>query len=98
MSHAIGLGRMIVKEENKMQRVWRSLSKPTVTGVGFYIWEVLEVMGEPLPQLLDQFTKTSDGGYVYVMCVQFFSEEKALEYLNSDDGWDQKILIIGKDV
>lgn len=76
----------------QIQRVWRTLSEIS-NGFGYYVWEVMEVVGDATnyPSYIECEPQES---YVLAWCAHFFTKEKAEEYLNSDDGFNQKIIII----
>lgn len=77
----------------QIQRMWRTLSEIS-NGFGYYVWEVTETVGETVFNNIHLADTLHKGSYILVWCVYFFTRERAEEYLNSDDGFNQKIIII----
>lgn len=67
--------------EIEMQKVWRTLSK--TEGSGFFVWEVLRVVGETDNK--PYFTECLDGSNIYIQCFHYWTLEKAEAALNDKE-------------
>jgi len=67
-----------MSSETEMQHVWRTMS--SVSNVGYVVWDIMELMGEPFRE--SYFIKCSDNSYISIQCFHFWTEEKAVEFLN----------------
>lgn len=81
------------ERDEKLQQVWRTLSAEQVSG-GFRVWEVLEVIGEPVggePFIVG----TADGSYIYVQCSHFWTENAAQRFMADDSfgRWQQVTIV-----
>jgi len=56
---------------DEKQRVWRTTSSSENSG--FFVWEVMEVMGEPTNET--SFIECRDGSFILAWCSHFFSRE-----------------------
>jgi hypothetical protein len=76
--------------ENEMQRVWRTASSD-YSNNGYFVWEILEVIGEVYDNEITKFhlTKCRDGSYILIQCYHYWTLEKAGKALHSAgmDGW-----------
>ncbi len=57
---------------DEKQRVWRTTSSSENSG--FFVWEVMEVMGEPTNKT--SLIECRDGSFVLIWCNHFFSKEQ----------------------
>lgn len=75
----------------RKQRAWRTM---TTTNSGYFIWEVLECIGEP-EHFADTktFIQCRDNSYVMAWCTHTFNEKTAISFLG-ENGYDQQIIII----
>lgn len=82
--------------DSPTQRIWRTMSESPNSG--FFVWEVLEVIGEPIKYLLDKggvYMFTRDIGYVCILCLHFWTRNSAIKYLKSQDEFlGQKVIVI----
>jgi hypothetical protein len=68
----------MTSNEARPQKIWRNLSIPEASGCGYFLWEVMEVVGESDPQ--SYFTECRDGSYVLIVCMHSFTREYFDEY------------------
>lgn len=69
----------------KKQTIWRTMSGTPNDNIGFFVWEVYEVIGmtenENPPA---SYTKCRDGSYILISCNHFFTYEKAFNFINDN--------------
>lgn len=58
------------------QRVWRNISKPSATGIGYFLTEVIEVIGEPIRWPNNVYIPTKDNGYIIITRLYAETEEQ----------------------
>ena len=79
---------MSIIEKNQ---VWRTASDKTIGG--YFVWEVIQVVGEPFPSQLHMYTQCRDGSYVVIQCSHFFTLQKAGEFLHSPDAFQTLTIV-----
>jgi hypothetical protein len=69
--------RVGIQLKSNKQTVWRSISKSG--NQGWVVWDVTEVLGEPIKELLDNdyFTLCADGSYISAQAFHFWTKERA---------------------
>lgn len=75
----------------QIQRVWRCGSE--TLNSGYFMWEVLEVIGKPL-FMSPRYDETPDGSFVYTQCHHTFSTLSYEAMLEDRDMPEQEIVII----
>jgi hypothetical protein len=90
--------RLCICNAESIQKVWRTLSENKNSSGGFFVWDVIEYMGEkPSDVTMNQFTVAADGTYFMASCYHFFTKEKAEEFLNNNRApWTNLIIVEGK--
>lgn len=60
--------------------VWRTITGAPITG--WYVWDVIQVVGEVYAKDAHIYHLTKDNGHIMVQCFHFFTIEKAEEFLH----------------
>ncbi len=74
------------------QTVWRTFS--ATESCGFFVWEVLEMMGEPLDYLIPNLHKCRDGSYILIQRYHSESREASESVYTENIFGDQEIVLI----
>jgi len=66
-----------------MQRVWRTTNSD-YSNSGYFVWEVIEVVGKVSPLEQEPFEKCRDGSLILIRCFHYWTLEKADKSLYDD--------------
>ena len=73
---------MVKYNGEELQQVWRTGNGEANSSIGYYVWDVVEVIGHN-GLIPSYFIECRDGSLIYIMCVHYFTLEaagKALHY------------------